>query len=115
MASKTRANFANMPEAMRPQPVPNAPGVTCWASFAAMRQLCEATGIGAPGQVMAELLRANPATIEEAVARLVLNPDGTRWSGTPDDLPVALMELGRLLADSVHRRLFGSPLVLEVE
>jgi hypothetical protein len=102
-----------MPDAMRPIPIEAMPGCSAWASFSALRQLSEATGIGPGGQILAELLHANPRVLEEAVPRLIINPDGSRWSGSADDVPLSLLELGRLLGDAVCRRLTGEPLPME--
>lgn len=110
-----RTDFSTMPEAMRPQAIAKMPGCSAWASFSAMRQLSEATNIGAGGQLLAELLRANPLVLEEAVPRLIINPDGSRWSGNVDDVPIPLLELGQILADAVSRRLFGRPLEMDGE
>ncbi|MFI0846428.1 hypothetical protein [Mesorhizobium sp. IMUNJ 23232] len=104
-------DFDSMREGMRPQPVPGLPGVSAWASFAAMRRLSDATGINDPGQLLAELLRGNSKVIQESVSHVLIHDaDKSAFVGFVDDVPVPLMPLGRLLADAVHRRLFGEGL-----
>lgn len=106
-------DFSAMPEAMRPQPIAAMPGCSAWCSFSAVRQISEATAFASSAEILSGLLRGNAFMIEEAAPRLIMNPDGSRWSGNVDDLPLPLLEMGRVLGDAVHRRLFGSPLEME--
>lgn len=103
----------NLPEGMAPIAVEGMPGVVAWFSFSATRQACEAAGHVVAAGMLTALLRGEPRAIEEAVPRALLNSDGSRWQAGPDAVPLPTLELGRLLADALHRRLFGEPLKIE--
>lgn len=110
MTPKPRIDFDSMPGPMRPQPLPGLPGCRVYASFSAMRELAEKTGIQSGPAIIGELLRANASVIEVAAGLMVLNPDGTRWTAGIDMLPLPIMQLATIFADAASRRLFGEPL-----
>jgi len=98
---------------MRPVDVPGLPGVVAWASFSALAQLQKALEVRSGGDMLAAMLRGDLRAIEEATPRFLLNSDGSRWQGGVDLVPIPTLELGQLLANALHRRLFGTPLELE--
>lgn len=105
----------NLRPEMRPQPIPEMPGVSAYFSFSAAAQVCEAANIPVGANLLAALLRGEPRAIEEATPRGLINPDGSRWQGGPDAVPLPVLELGRILADALSRRLLGEPLEMEAE
>lgn len=107
-------DFSTLRPEMRPVPIPEMPGCALFVSLSAAKNLESACGVAAP-EIMRRLLHGDIAAIEEAAARSIVNPDGSVWSGSADAVPLPTLELGRLLADALHRRLFGRPLDLEEE
>jgi hypothetical protein len=100
----------NLRPEMRPVPIAEMPGVSAFFGFSAAAQACEAAGIPVGANLLAALLRGEPRAIEEATPRGLINPDGSRWQGGPDAVPLPVLELGKILADALHRRLFGTAL-----
>lgn len=102
-------------EVMKPQAFPELPGCTFHFSFRDVGDLESATSLAGCTSLIAALLRAETRVVEEAAARGVKNPDGSRYSGDIDGIPLSIIELSRRLADALHRRAWGAPLVLEGE
>lgn len=100
----------NLRAEMRPVPIAEMPGVSAFFSFSAAAQAAQASGIPVGANLLASLLRGEAAAIEECVSRGLVNPDGSRWQGGSDAVPLPILEIGRILADALHRRLFGTPL-----
>lgn len=106
-----KPDFGKMRPAMRPIAIPEMPGCSAWASFTALRQATDATGIHNAGALLADLLNGNPKTIEECVGRFIIHDaDASRFVGSVDDIPLAVFPLGRLLARACHARILGEDL-----
>lgn len=100
---------------MRPQPFPVV-GLVCYATNSDLHELQKALDEEGALAVMQRLLRADHGAISEAAKFCLMNvADNTPWTGDVDTLPISTMELGQILADAVHRRLFGRKLQLEVQ
>lgn len=113
-----RPDFSKMRPAMRPIAIPEMPGCSAWASFAALREATQATGVHNAGTLLADLLNGNPKVIEECTSRFIIHDaDASRFTGTVDDVPLAVLPLGRLLARACHARILGedldAPLIVE--
>lgn len=105
-------DLTKLPEALRPVPIPEMPGCSLFVSVSAAKNIEAACAVPST-EILARLLRGDIATIEETSARSVINPDGSPWTGSADDVPLPVLELGKRLADALSRRLFGRPLDLE--
>lgn len=105
-------DLTKLPEALRPVPIPEMPGCSLFVSVSAAKNIESACGVPST-EILARLLRGDIATIEEVTARTIVNPDGSPWTGSADDVPLPVLELGKRLADALHRRLVGRPLDLE--
>ncbi|MFI0843965.1 hypothetical protein [Mesorhizobium sp. IMUNJ 23232] len=105
----------NLRPEMAPQPVDGMPGVFAYFSFSAVGQTCEAAGLPAAAALLAALLRGEVKAIEEGVSRGLINSDGSRWAAGVDAVPLPTLEIGRILSDALHRRLWGKPLDFIIE
>lgn len=101
-------------EEMKPRPFPiEGIGLALYTTPIDLANLQAALDEEGQLVVLNRLLRADIAAINAAAQHCLMNPDGTAWSGEVDSLPVSVMELGQLLADTVHRRIFGRALKIE--
>lgn len=100
---------------MSPQPIPEMPGCSFHCSFRDLGDIESATGLHGCTALIAALLRAETAVVEAAAARIVKNPDMSRFAGDIGEIPLPVITLAQRLADAVHRRGWGQPLVLEGE
>lgn len=101
-------------EEMKPRPFPvEGLGLSLYATPIDLANLQTALDEEGLLAVMNRLLRADIAAINAAANHCLMNSDLTAWSGEVDSLPVSVMELGQLLADTVSRRIFGRPLNVE--
>ncbi|PBB85726.1 hypothetical protein [Mesorhizobium sp. WSM3876] len=101
-------------EEMQPQPFPvEGLGLQLYATSTDLDRIQDAMEVDGMLVVMNRLLRADMTAINAAAQHCLMYSDRTAWSGDVDTLPVGTMELGALLADAVHRRLFGTSLELD--
>ncbi|TPM36626.1 hypothetical protein [Mesorhizobium sp. B2-3-5] len=101
-------------EDMKPRPFPvEGSGLSLYATPLDLANLQAALDEEGLLVVLHRLLRADIEAINAAAPHCLMNPDFTPWVGDVDSLPLSVMELGNLLADVVHRRIFGRQLTIE--
>lgn len=101
--------------ALEPQPLDELPGTAFYFHTSDAKAAAKASGIHRIRDLLEALAGFDIDAIEKSLPHGLHNADGSGWQGGIDAVPLPIAELGYRLADALHRRLTGAPLIIDEE